>query len=85
MVCKVAISPSVDKNVVVKALNFLINKLETDNNYVDVLSLAFEFKEWIDEMADCINSMNAKCVYVYMHTQPITPFMHGLHIACKNV
>ena len=64
VVYKVTNSQSVDKKVVVKALNFLINKLETDNNYVDVLSLAFGFKEWIDEMADCIKKLKQKGVII---------------------
>ena len=64
VVYKVTNSLSVDKKFVVKALHFLINKLETDNNYVDVLSLAFGFEEWIDEMADCIKKLKQKGVII---------------------
>ena len=31
-----------------------------------------------------VNSLNAKCVYMHAHTT-ITPFMHDLDLACKNV
>ena len=32
------------------------------------------------------NSLNAKCVYACMHAHTtVTPFMHELDIACKNV
>ena len=31
------------------------------------------------------NSLNTKCVYACMPITTITPFMHDLDIACKNV
>ena len=50
-------------------------------NHVKYIS-AINYRQYTVKV---INSLNAKCVYASMHTQPLLHSMHDLGIACKNV